>query len=122
MKTAETIITYVFGLVYLIFGLNFFFGFIPMPELEGHALDFMVAIGSTGYMVVVKIIEIAVALMLLLNIKRPLAWLLILPVSVNIMMYDVFLMGTVTPPAALVFILNWFMVYRMRGNYSCLFK
>ncbi len=122
MKTAETIITYVFGLIYLVFALNFFFGFIPMPDLEGRALEFMMAVGGSGFMVSVKILEIVVALMLLLNIKRPLAWLLILPVSVNIMMYDVFLMGTVTPPAALVFILNWFMVYRMRENYSCLFK
>ncbi len=122
MKTAETIVTYVFGLVYLIFGLNFFFEFIPIPEPDGKAGEFMEAIDGTGFMVSVKIVEIVVALMLLLNIKRPLAWLLILPVSVNIMMYDVFLMGTVTPPAALVFILNLFMVYRMRENYSCLFK
>lgn len=122
MKTAETIITYVFGLVYLIFGLNFFFGFIPLPDMEGRAAEFMGAVAGSGFMISVKIVEIVVALMLLLNIKRPLAWLLILPVSVNIMMFDVFLMGTVTPPAALVFILNWFMVYRMRENYSCLFK
>ncbi len=122
MKIAETIITYVFALIFLVFGLNFFFGFIPMPDLEGRALDFMAAVGGSGFMASVKIVEIVVALMLLLNIKRPLAWLLILPVSVNIMMYDVFLLGTVTPPAGLVFVLNLFMVYRLREHYSCLFK
>ncbi len=122
MKIAETIITYVFALIFLVFGLNFFFGFIPMPELEGDALKFMQVVGATGYMAVVKVLELVVALMLIFNFKRPLAWLLILPVTVNIMMYDVFLMGTVTGPAGLVFVLNLFMVYRLREHYSCLFK
>ncbi len=122
MKIAETIITYVFALIFLVFGLNFFFGFIDMPDLEGRALEFMMAVGGSGYMASVKVLELVVALMLIFNFRRPLAWLLILPVTVNIMMYDVFLMGTVTGPAGLVFILNLFMVYRLREHYSCLFK
>ncbi len=122
MKIAETIITYVFALIFLVFGLNFFFGFIPMPELDGDALKFMQVVGATGYMASVKVLELVVALMLIFNIKRPLAWLLILPVTVNIMMYDVFLLGTITPPAGLVFVLNLFMVHRLRAHYSCLFK
>ncbi len=122
MKIVENIVTYLFALIFLVFALNFFFGFLPMPELEGDALKFMEVVGATGYMAAVKVLEIVVALMLIFNIKRPLAWLLILPVTINIMMYDVFLMGTVTPPAGLVFVFNLFMVYRLRENYTCLFK
>ena len=119
MKTLDTIITYLFAIIYLVFALNYFLNFLPMPELEGDALQFMTLLGSTGYMTAVKFLELAVALMLLLNIRRPLAWLLILPVSTNILMYDVFIVGLPTL-GVLMMGLNVFMVYRLRKNYACI--
>ncbi len=119
MKTLDTIITYLFAIIYLVFALNYFLGFLPMPELEGDALQFMTLLGSTGYMTAVKFLELAVAFMLLLNIHRPLAWLLILPVSTNILMYDVFIVGLPTL-GVLMMGLNVFMVYRLRKNYACI--
>ena len=121
MKTLEQIITYLFALIYLVFALNFFFGFLPMPDLEGTALDYMVVLSSTGYMAAVKVLELIVAMMLIFNIRRPLAWLLILPVSVNILMYDVFIVGLPTMGVLMV-ALNAFMVYRLRGNYACILQ
>ncbi len=119
MKTLDTIITYLFAIIYLVFALNYFLGFLPMPELEGDALQFMTLLGSTGYMTAVKFLELAVAFMLLLNIHRPLAWLLILPVSTNILMYDVFIVGLPTL-GVLMMGLNVFMVYSLRKNYACI--
>ncbi len=121
MKITEIIITYVFAFIYLLFALNFFFNFLPMPELQGNALVFMEVIGSTGYMTAVKFLEILVALMLIFNIKRPLAWLLILPVSTNILMYDVFIVGQ-PMLGVLMMAMNVFMVYRLRTHYLCIVK
>ena len=119
MKTVDTIITYLFAIIYLVFALNYFFGFLPMPPLEGDALQYMTLLGTTGYMTAVKVLELAVAIMLLLNIRRPLAWLLILPVSTNILMYDVFIVGLPTL-GVLMMTMNVYMVYRLRENYACI--
>jgi len=119
MKTVDTIITYLFAIIYLVFALNYFLGFLPMPELEGDALQYMTLLGTTGYMTAVKFLELAVAIMLLLNFRRPLAWLLILPVSTNILMYDVFIVGIPTL-GVLMMAMNVYMVYRLRENYACI--
>ncbi|MDR4987662.1 MAG: hypothetical protein RG741_02335 [Bacteroidales bacterium] len=117
MKKLDAAITYLFAAIYFIFSLNFFFGFIPMPELSGNAATYMDLLGATGYMAAVKVLELIVALMLLFNIQRPLAFLLILPVSTNVLMYDVFIAGM---PALGLFmmILNLYMVYRLREYYA----
>ncbi len=121
MNLLEKIVTYLFAFIYLVFGLNYFFDFLPMPELEGNALTYFVVLGSTGYMTAIKVLELAVAGMLFFNIHRPLAWLLILPVSVNILMYDVFIVGLPTM-GVLVVAMNVFMVYRLRKKYACILE
>ena len=119
MKTLEKIVTYLFAFIYLVFALNFFLSFLPMPDLEGNALTYFTVLGSTGYMTAVKILELTVAVMLFLNIRRSLAWLLILPVSVNILMYDVFIVGIPTLGVLMV-AMNVFMIYRLREKYACI--
>ncbi len=121
MKLFENIITYVFAALYLVFGLNFFFGFLPMPPLEDNAQIYFAVLGSTGYMTAVKVLELVVAAMLLFNIKRPLAFLLILPVSVNILMYDVFIEGSLALGLPMV-LMNLFLIYRRRSHYACILK
>ena len=119
MKLFELLLTYLFAFLYLLFGLNYFLGFLPMPALEGDALAYMSLLSETGYMTGVKVLELSVAFMLMLNIQRPLAWLLILPVSVNILMYDVFIMGMPFLGVLMVGI-NGFMIYRLRRWYGCI--
>lgn len=121
MTIPDKIVTYLFAIIYLVFGLNFFLNFIPMPDLDGNALQYMILLGSTGYMAAVKVLEIIVALMLLLNIQRPLAWLLIAPVSTNILMYDVFIVGLPTLGLLMV-LLNAYMIYRNRQHYTGIIK
>ncbi len=121
MKILDNVVTYLFAFIFLVFGLNYFFGFITMPELEGNALEYMVLLSSTGYMTAVKILEIVVAFMLIFNYKRVLAWLLILPVSTNILMYDVFIVGIPTL-GLLMMALNVYMVYRNRQHYASLLR
>ena len=43
MKTASTIARYLLGLIFLTFGLNGFFHFIPQPPPTGLALQFFIA-------------------------------------------------------------------------------
>ena len=116
MKILNNILTYAFALIYLLFALNFFFGFLPMPPLEGDALTYMTLLGSTGYMAAVKVLELIVAIMLIINFKRTLAWLLVLPISTNVLMYDVFIVGF--PGLGIpVMAINLYMVYHNRRHY-----
>ena len=77
-----------FGLLFLVFGLNGFLHFIPMGGPPEHAKAFMTGLVSTGYMFpLIKGTEVVVGVMLLLNRFVPLALALIAPNVVNIVLF-----------------------------------
>ena len=74
MKKAQLIIRILLGLMLVIFGLNKFLQFMPMPTMTDEAGEFMGALIKSGYiMVFVAVIEIIVGLSLLINKYQPLA-------------------------------------------------
>lgn len=114
-----TVIRILFGLILIVFGANKFFGFMPMPELSGGAGAFMGALAETGYMFpVIGAIEIGVGVLLALNIFVPLALVVLAPISVNIILFHVFLdMGGIIP-AAVVGGLNLFLLIVYLSSYT----
>ena len=85
-----------FGLHFLVNGLNFFFHFfsvtVPANPL---ATQFMKAMVDTGVIfTAVKSVEVLTGAALLVNRFVPLALVVALPVSVNVFFVDVFLIGT----------------------------
>ena len=96
-----SVIRILFGLILIVFGANKFFGFMPMPELSGGAGEFMGALGATGYIFpVVGAVEMGVGVLLALNLFVPLALVVLMPISVNIVLFHVFLdMGGIVPAA-----------------------
>ncbi len=72
---------------------------------------------SGGYMAVVKVLEIIFAIMLFANFKRPLVWLLLLPIVVNILLFEVFIAKQPGIGVVLLF-LNFFMIYVNRNSYK----
>jgi putative oxidoreductase len=89
MKVASQIPAILLALVFVVFGLNFFMNFIPMPPLEGlNKKFFEVMAMESSYMMIVKVLEVAIGLMLLLPKTRALALLLIAPIAVNILIYE----------------------------------
>lgn len=121
MKIVNIIITYLVGLIYFVFGLNFFLNFIPIPPMEGDALVFMGVLAKSGYMTVVKLIEIPSAILLLVNYKRPLAWLLLLPITCNILIFEV-LLAHKPAIGVVIFILNAYMIYANKAHYKGIFQ
>lgn len=105
MKTASNISGAILGLMFLVFGLNFFFNFIPMPADPSpadapHKL-FMAALFPTGYLAFVKVLEIAGGLLVALPKTRNIGLLILGPIVVNILAFHVFLTkgaGLVGPP------------------------
>ena len=85
-----------FGLHFLLNGLNFFLHFFEVPAPANPlATEFMKAMVDTGVIfTAVKLVEVVSGAALLLNRFVPLALLVALPVSVNVFFVDVFLIGT----------------------------
>ena len=111
------------GLLLLVFGLNKFFGFLPMPVMQGAAGNFMGALLATGYMMkMVAVVEVLVGSLLLLRKFVPLALLLLVPISVNIMAFHLFLDLPGIGGAAVVAFLNLYLLIVNRAAFKGIFK
>jgi len=104
------------GLVFFVFGLNGFFNFLPMPEMEGDAAAYMGGLMAAGYFLpVLKIVEVVAGLLLLIRLYSPLALLLLAPVVVQILLFHVFLDPAGLPMAIVITLLEAYLglvVYR----------
>jgi putative oxidoreductase len=116
MKIAITIASVLLGLPFLIFGLNYFVNFMPVPPMTGNPAIFMSLFGPTGYMAVVKTLEVILAISILSGIYRPLALILIAPIAVNILLFEVFIAGMPGIGILLVSLIA-FLLYAYREKY-----
>jgi uncharacterized membrane protein YphA (DoxX/SURF4 family) len=80
------------GLVFFVFGLNGFFGFLPQPPMPAGAGAFVGGLAGAGYFFpLLKGTEVIAGLLLLSNRFVPLALALLAPIVVNIAAFHVFL-------------------------------
>lgn len=110
MKIAALIARILLGLLFLVFGLNGFLHFIPMPPPTGLAGQYMGALFLSHYLTVVFLIQIIGGALLLANRFVPLALTLLGPVLVNILLFHSFL-APAGLPLALVTTLLWLTVF-----------
>ena len=106
MKIASTIARYLLGLIFLVFGLNGFLHFIPMPPPKGlPAQQFGGAIFASHYWVVIFGIQVLGGVLLLVNRFVVLALVLLGPVIVNIVFFHLLMAPEGIPLATVVTIL-----------------
>jgi putative oxidoreductase len=121
MKIASTIARYLMGLIFLVFGLNGFFHFIPMPPPTGIAAQWTEAMAASNYMVPVFLLQVVGGALLLANRYVPLALTILGPILVNILIFHVTMAPSGLPLALIVTIL-WFLVFaRIRNAFSGIF-
>ena len=107
MKHAPTIARLLLGLIFTVFGVNMWLHFIPIPPPpEGAAKDFMFALYGSGYLTVVKVLEVTGGLLLLSGRFVNLALALIGPIVVNIALYHVFLVKGGYPMVIILSVLS----------------
>ena len=86
------IVRILLGLILIAFGINKIYTFIPLPQPPQEAADFMASLANTGYILtVVAIFEIIIGLLLIFKTWVPFALLLLVPISVNILLFHLFL-------------------------------
>lgn len=75
------------GLIFTVFGLNGFYTFIPVPDFH----PFMEILVSSGYIYLIKAVEVVGGLLLLSNRFVPLALAMLVPDIANITAYHLLL-------------------------------
>lgn len=122
MKTAFTVARYLLGLIFLVFGLNGFLHFIPLPPPPGVAGQFFGALYDSHYLVFIFLLQLIPALLLLAGRYVPLALTLLGPVIVNILLFHA-LMAPSGLPLAVVTVVLWLVVfYGTRSAFAGIFQ
>ena len=123
MKVVTIIVRVLLGLMFVVFGSNIFFHFIPVPPQEPSlATDFSKALMGSGYMYVIGFLQVAGGLLLLIGRYVPLGLTLLGPVIVNILLFHIFLERSGLPMAIVVSALALFLLWRYRANFAGLVK
>ncbi len=116
------IVRILLGAMLVIFGANKLFHFIPMDPPTGAAGDFMNSLGATGYIFpIVGVLEVFIGAMLLIKKWVPFVIILLAPISINIMLFHLFLDIPGVIVAALVVIFNCILIYKHWKLYRPLF-
>jgi putative oxidoreductase len=116
-KIAYHIVRVILGLAWLFFGVTKFFPF-GDPQLPGPATAFLAAMGATGYMIqFVGIAEIIVGVLLLANLAVPLAMMVLSPVMLNVILFNLFLAPS-TAGVIMLLVLVILQVYVMYCTWS----
>ena len=110
MKTISLIARLLLGLIFLVFGLNGFLHFIPMPAPTGVAGQFMGALFVSHYLVPIFLIQVVSAILLLVNRYIPLALTLLAAVIFNILLFHILMVPSGLPLALVVTVL-WIVVF-----------
>lgn len=115
---------YGLAVIYLVFGLNGFFLFVPIPPMPEAATQFMATLRDSGYLLsLVKALEVICAVLLFSGRFLPATLVVLAPITLNIFLFHVFL----TPGLA-----NWivqlgmlvahvYLLVRVRGSLRALF-
>jgi uncharacterized membrane protein YphA (DoxX/SURF4 family) len=119
MKSKATIAArIVLGLVFFVFGLNKFLGFIPQPPPTGDAAVFFGGLMAAKYMFpLLALIEITAGALLLAGRFVPLALLLLAPIIVNIVGFHLFLAPSGLPVAIVVLAAEIFLAWAYRAAF-----
>ena len=122
MKTASTIARYLSGVIFLVFGLNGFLHFIPLPPPSGVAGQFMGALFVSHYLTLIFALQVIGGVLLLANRYVPLALAILAPVIVNILSFHALMAPSGLPLALFVTVL-WALVFvHVRAAFAGLFQ
>jgi len=123
MKIAVIIARSLLGLIFLVFGINFFLHFIPMgPQPTGKAGAFQSGLFGAGYFFpFLKVIETVSGFFLLINRYTAFFLLLLFPITVNIFLFHAFLLPSGLSIAAPMLIMHLFLGIGYFKYYSPVF-
>src|SRR5213595_2101645 len=105
MEIVIIIVRILLGLLFVVFGLNGWFHFIPLPPRQGRAAEFIGAMIGTGYFNVILILQVVGGLLV---------------VIVNIMMFHLFMDRKGIGLALFILVLSLFLLWQYRASFAAL--
>jgi len=123
MKTATIVSRIILGFIYLVFGLDYFFQFIPyQPHHTGRVAAFKAGLLGEGYFYpMIKSIQIAGGISLLVNRYAPFFAVVLFPISLNVFLYHTILVPSGWYMGVILIVTNLFLGYAYRKYYSGMF-
>jgi hypothetical protein len=110
------------GLIFTVFGLNFFLHFLPQPGAPPAAQAFAGALFASGYVFpLIKTIEVAAGVLLLTRTAVPFALVVLAPIIVNIVAFHTLLAPAGLPLALVVLATELHLAWVNRGAFAPLF-
>lgn len=123
MRIATLIIRSLIGLLLLFASVSYFLHLFPEPPLTGDMKIFNDGLKASGYLVpLVKIIELTCGLSFVSGKFNKITYILLMPISVNILCTHLFLAPEGIPVAAFLFFGNIFLLYTKWESYKGLFR
>jgi len=122
MRIAAIIIRSLIGLLLLFASISYFLHLFPEPPLTGNMKIFNDGLKASGYLMpLVKIIELICGLSFVTGKFNKFTFILLMPVSVNIICTHLFLAPEGIPVAGFLFLGNIFLLYSKWDSYKSLF-
>lgn len=116
----------IIGLLFLLYGINdlFHLNLLPKSATSSHGQSLLSAISTTGYLFTfMKIIEIAMGILFLLNYAIPLIILcLLFPFVLNYVLFALFLNLPSLPMALLALLGTGYFIYHFKERYKLLLQ
>lgn len=108
MKYIPLIARYLLGVIFVVFSLNFWLNFITMPTPEEGSLaaGFIGALYMSGFLAIVKVLELLGGILLLAGRYVNLALAVLGPIVVVIVLYHLFILEAGYPMAGLLGVLS----------------
>ncbi len=124
IKTWVLIARCLLGLIYLVFGLDYFFHFIPYQPLHTGKPGALVAgLKGTGYIYpMMKTIQILGGLSLLLNRYAPFSAIVLFPISLNVLLFHTILVPSGWLMGVFLIVPNVLLGWAYRKYYRGMFE
>ena len=111
------------GLVFTVFGLNFFLHFLPTPPPPPRAAAFAGALFASGYFFpLLKTTEVLAGLLLLAGRFVPLALAVLAPIVINILGFHLFLAPSGIALPLAVFAAEVYLAWRYRAAFASMLR
>lgn len=123
MKKVAAVFRYVFAIFYVFSALGYFFGFMPLPKMDGMAQQLMDAMVSSGYlMIFVKLTELVGGILLLFNLSGPLALAVLAPITLNIFLFNLILNPSQTFLGLIMLLIHLGLVWNYRERFMLVLR
>ncbi|SFA92102.1 hypothetical protein SAMN05660845_0989 [Flavobacterium swingsii] len=122
MKIATIIVRVLMGALLVFASASFFLKLAPEPEVTGDFKAFQVGLVASSYLMpLAKALELLCGLSFLSGKYVTIANIIILPVTLNILLINLYMTPENLPIGLFIFLGNLFLIYRYWDNYKSLF-